>query len=91
MAYRGRMRNGVVVLDQPAAIPDGSPVSVRALKPKAGRAARGKPKGKPVRRAKGAETLLESLKPFIGMAQGLPADFSVNHDHYLYGTPKLLR
>lgn len=32
MTYRGRMKNGVVVLDGPSGIPEGSPVSVRPLK-----------------------------------------------------------
>ena len=88
MTYRGKVKNGVVVLDEPSAIPDGSAVVVRALKPTAARSPRGRTKGRSVRRGKGAETLLEGLKPFLGMARGLPADFSVNHDHYLYGTPK---
>ena len=31
MTYRGRVRNGVVVLDDPKALPDGAEVTVRAL------------------------------------------------------------
>jgi hypothetical protein len=33
-------------------------------------------------------TLLDRLRPIVGMAQDLPPDMSVNLDHYLYGTPK---
>ena len=33
-------------------------------------------------------TLLEELKDFVGTVENLPADYSVNLDHYLYGTPK---
>ena len=33
-------------------------------------------------------TLLERLKDFVGVAPNLPADASVNLDHYLYGAPK---
>lgn len=33
-------------------------------------------------------TLLESLKPFIGVIKDMPPDMARNHDHYLYGTPK---
>jgi hypothetical protein len=33
-------------------------------------------------------TLAESLRDFIGAAQGLPEDFAAEHDHYLHGTPK---
>ncbi len=29
-----------------------------------------------------------SLLEIAGTADDLPADLSVNHDHYLYGTPK---
>jgi len=33
-------------------------------------------------------TLAERLANVKGKAPGLPADASVNHDHYLYGAPK---
>ena len=33
-------------------------------------------------------TWAEVFRDVIGQAEGLPADSSVNHDHYLYGTPK---
>ncbi len=33
-------------------------------------------------------TLLDSLKPFIGVVKDMPPDMARNHDHYLYGTPK---
>ncbi|MBI2803930.1 MAG: hypothetical protein HYX68_02990 [Planctomycetes bacterium] len=39
------------------------------------------PKAKP-------RTLAERLANVQGKATGLPADASVNHDHYLYGAPK---
>ena len=35
-----------------------------------------------------AATLYDSLKDFIGAAQGLPEDFAAEHDHYIHGTPK---
>lgn len=78
MTYRGHVKNGVVVLDKPGALPDGAEVSVRALKAARRRAAR----------PKRAPTLYEQLRPFIGVADDLPPDLSVNHDHYLYGAPK---
>ena len=79
MTYRGRVKNGVVVLEGPHAPPEGAPVSVRLLKPPARRSSRA---GKP------GPSLYERLKPFIGIADDLPSDISINHDHYLYGTPK---
>lgn len=33
-------------------------------------------------------TWAEVLRDVIGQADGLPADSSVNHDHYLYGASK---
>ena len=29
-----------------------------------------------------------ALAEIVGTAEDLPADLSINHDHYLYGTPK---
>ena len=78
MTYRGRVQEGLVVLDEPSALPDGTVVSVHAVS-KAKRASD---------EAGERPSLYERLKPIIGKARGLPADFSVNHDHYLYGTPK---
>lgn len=78
MTYRGRVRNGVVVLDKPARLPDGTEVSVRALKGR--RRATG--------RRREPRTWYERLRPFVGVVRGLPPDLSVNLDHYLYGTPK---
>jgi hypothetical protein len=78
MTYRGHVKNGVVVLDEPAAIPDGSEVEVRPIKAAEGRR---KSAGK-------LPTLAERLAPFIGVLKGLPPDLAENHDHYLYGVPK---
>jgi hypothetical protein len=33
-------------------------------------------------------TWAEVFKEVIGQVKDLPADASVNHDHYLYGAPK---
>ena len=79
MTYRGKMTNGVVVLDGPQLPPEGTPVTVNVLKPRAPRRAKGrKPTG----------TMYDGLKPFIGMGAGLPPDASQNVEHYLYGAPK---
>ena len=34
------------------------------------------------------KTLGEELLQFSGILKGLPPDFSLNHDHYIHGTPK---
>ena len=83
MTVRGKIKNGKVVLDDPKALADGTEVEVRPAKKR-------KPAGKP-RKAKikaRPRTLAERFANVIGMATGLPPDASVNHDHYLYGTPK---
>jgi len=38
-----------------------------------------------------APSLYEQLKAFDGLADDLPPDLSLQHDHYLYGTPKRTR
>lgn len=34
------------------------------------------------------KTLAERFRDVIGCVSDLPNDMAVNHDHYLYGTPK---
>jgi hypothetical protein len=78
MVYRGRVKNGVVVLEKSARLEEGAEVSVRPLR----RPARAST------RKKAPTTLYERLRPFIGQLNDLPPDMSINLDHYLYGTPK---
>lgn len=83
MSYRGRIRNGVVVLDPPANLAEGSEVEVRPI------GGDGDGQGNP--RAgvpSGTATVFERYQDIIGIAEGLPADFATNHDHYIHGTPK---
>ncbi len=81
MTIRGKVRKGKVLLDDPRALADGTLVEVRPVKTK-------KPAVKP-RKTKGTpRSLADRLRSVIGKATNLPADFSVNHDHYLYGLPK---
>ena len=78
MVFRGRVENGVVVVDEPVSLPDGTEVSIRAMptKPKRG--------GKSVRKPAVGRALLR----LAGKAVGLPPDASRNVDHYLYGHAK---
>ncbi|MFW6161299.1 MAG: hypothetical protein ACODAJ_00935 [Planctomycetota bacterium] len=77
MTYRGHVKNGVVVLDEPAELPEGAEVRVELTDIDAGRLEEEQPR-----------TLAERLAPFIGCLDDLPSDFAENHDHYLYGVPK---
>ena len=81
MTARGKIKNGKVVLDDPNALPDGTEVEIRTVKKR-------KPAVKPKKPREAPRTLAERLANVIGKATGLPADAAVNHDHYLYGTPK---
>jgi hypothetical protein len=76
MTLHGQVRGGVIVFDPPVTLPEGAEVQVQVLKPPAEESAVEPP------------SLYERLKPFVGAAKGLPADFAAQHDHYLYGTPK---
>jgi hypothetical protein len=71
MTYRGHVKQGVIVLDPPAQLPEGAEVEVRAKE-----------------HIPAHTTWADVLRDVIGKAEGLPADSSVNHDHYLYGASK---
>ena len=73
MTLRGRIKNGVVVLDEPTTLPEGTVVEVRAVEPSS------QPAG---------PSLCEAHKGFIGAAEGLAEDFADEHDHRIHGTPK---
>jgi hypothetical protein len=76
MTFQGHVRNGVVLLDDGATLPEGAAVRVELVLARQGPPPTETP------------PLYDSLEPFIGKAEGLPADMSVNLDHYLYGTAK---
>jgi hypothetical protein len=78
MVYRGRVKKGVVVLDEPTALPEGAEVRVEPVADE---------KGEPLLDENGL-TLGQKLLKHAGKAIGLPPDLAMNHDHYLYGTPK---
>ena len=77
MVYRGHVENGVIRLEDAPTLPEGVEVEVRLL---ADDASREEPPRIP--------SVCEALKDFVGKAEGLPPDASVNLDHYLYGLPK---
>ncbi len=75
MVYRGHVKSGCVVFDQPADLGEGDEVSVRLTR-RAGASEQEAP------------TLYDQLKDVIGIAEGLPSDLAENHDHYLHGHPR---
>jgi hypothetical protein len=72
------------VLDNPGALKEGTSVEVHPIKKRKRPAKPRKPKSKVRRRS-----LAEHLAPFVGIVKDMPADMSVNLDHYLYGQPKV--
>jgi len=74
MTYKGHVENGVIVLDESAALPEGTRVEVALEIEESSDHA-------PL-------TLLDSLRPFAGSIDGLPPDLAENHDHYIHGTRK---
>ena len=77
MTYRGEVRNGMVVLDGPARLPEGAHVEVTLL-----------PRSAAITEEEQVPTLYERLRSVIGIAEGLPSDLAENHDHYAHGRPK---
>ena len=74
---RGRVQNGVVVLEDPGALREGTEVTVKPLS---------RP-GKKVQAAK-RPTVGRALQRLAGKAKDLPPDAARNIDHYLYGHAK---
>lgn len=81
MTLQGHVQNGAIVFDPPVALPEGATVQVQIVAPQAIAGSLEASTGE-------IPTLLERMQDFVGKFEGLPPDASVNHDHYLYGTPK---
>jgi hypothetical protein len=73
MTYRGRIQNGVVVLEQGADLPEGIEVEVQPAT---------------VEEDRDTKSIQEMLLKFAGTVNDMPSDFAQNHDHYVHGTPK---
>ncbi len=77
MTYRGHVKNGTVVLDEPVELPDGAEVAVVVIGSSEGTSSEDS-----------GPTLYERLESVVGVAKGLPPDASRNIEHYLYGAPR---
>lgn len=76
MTYHGTVRNGVIILDQEARLPDGTSVEVRPAMPNGA-----------LPNFPDDDFDLDDLAKFA-VDTGIP-DLALNHDHYLYGHPKV--
>jgi hypothetical protein len=81
MRLEGRIENGVVVFNEPVSLPDGTAVRVEVVA------------ATPAKDQNPAERFghfLNHYKDVIGTVDVLPSDAALNHDHYVYGLPKVL-
>jgi len=77
MTYRGRVKNGVVVLEAGVRLQEGMDVRVEPVEAdKAGES------------SAETEQLRTGLLSFSGVVKDGPSDLARNHDHYLHGTPR---
>ncbi len=75
MVYRGHVKNGVILSDDPIELPEGAKVRFEFS-------------SGPESEAVQMLTFGERFAEVLGKAEGLPEDASEHHDHYLYGVPK---
>ena len=75
MVYHGKVKNGVVVLEQGTELPDGTEVRVELFSQDENIPTDG-------------PTLAEQFADVIGTVPDLPSDMAAQHDHYLHGAPK---
>jgi len=78
MTYRGRVINGVVVLESGVRLREGMDVRVEPVGEKED-AAEHPQEGRQLR---------DGLLLFSGIVKDGPSDLARNHDHYLHGTPR---
>ena len=71
MVYRGKVENGVVVLEKGSGLPDGTEVRVE-------------PYARDENVAVEGPTLAEQFADVIGTVPDLPSDMAAQHDHYLH-------
>ncbi len=86
MGIRGRVKGGVVVLDDSGSLPEGTVVHVEPVEVAEPPGAAEEPEAGEER--SDGPTIWEKLRKLAGTVEGLPSDLARNHDHYLYGLPK---
>jgi hypothetical protein len=74
MTFKGTVKGGMIVVDPPVALPDGTAVEVTVA-------------SAPIP-IEPQQSLHDVLKPLVGIVDDMPEDSSLNIDHYLYGHSK---
>jgi hypothetical protein len=75
VSYRGRVKDGLIVLDAPATLPEGAVVEVVVV-------SEGSPRPVTI------PTLAERYASVVGIVVGLPPDLASDHDRDLHGTAR---
>lgn len=78
MTYRGRVKNGVIVLEQGVRLQEGTDVRVEPVDSN----------GDVSPDSQETQHLREGFLSFSGVVKEGPSDLARNHDHYLHGTPR---
>jgi hypothetical protein len=78
MTYRGRVANGVVVLEPGIHLREGSDVRVELVQESPAA----------TELSQDVQALREGLLSFSGVVKDGPSDLARNHDYYLHGTPR---
>jgi hypothetical protein len=73
MELKGTVQNGVIVVDSPEPLAEGTKVTIVI-----------EASGEPSRKL----TLRERLLKLAGTVDDLPPDMARNHDHYIHGAPR---
>ncbi len=74
MGILGKVKGGVVILDDSNTLTDGTVVHVEPV---------GEEEA-----SQAGETVWAMMRRLAGTVKGLPPDLARNHDHYLHGLPK---
>ena len=75
MTYRGKVKEGVVILEGGIKLAEGTDVEVQPVEAKSEPASQ-------------TQSLSQRLMKHAGAVKGLPSDLARNHDHYIHGTPR---
>jgi hypothetical protein len=81
MTYQGTVQHGIIVLNNGQMLPEGAVVQIVV-----------EPKEANPEEDDGAPSIWDDLvrlgREVESLPCDLPEDYAINHDHYLYGTPK---
>jgi hypothetical protein len=85
MTYRGHVKNGVIVPEAGADLPEGAEVRIDVT---VSENAPGPAQPHDEDATTEIPSFYERYKSVIGVIKDLPQDFAANHDHYIHGQPK---